>query len=183
MAMGMSENIVSFRILSHSLRPLCSLQVLKEPSSGVRKTRLLCGACHFTDSPLDEEYEAGIAVLLGELGLVRPPGVARARKRPTERAVRRVGALGCPLEVPETSFYRRYSISVLFLRPYPKGDERKKACLSALSEVKVQPGEQVASGGKGDRQGVGDPGVWGGRGDQQWGWPHTHLGPFLDWFY
>lgn len=37
----------------------------------------------------------------------------------------------------------KQSISVLFLRPYPKGDERKKACLSALSEVKVQPGEQA----------------------------------------
>ncbi|NIG61648.1 hypothetical protein BU61_10661 [Pontoporia blainvillei] len=31
-------------------------------------------------------------------------------------------------------------VCVLFSRPYPKGDERKRACLSALSEVKVQPG-------------------------------------------
>lgn len=36
------------------------------------------------------------------------------------------------------------SVCVLFSRPYPKGDERKRACLSALSEVKVQPGEQCS---------------------------------------
>lgn len=54
------------------------------------------------------------------------------------------GALHCPPKsqrpVPAAT---KQSISVLFLRPYPKGDERKKACLSALSEVKVQPGEQA----------------------------------------
>ncbi|XP_038868636.1 putative phosphatidylinositol 4-kinase alpha-like protein P2 [Salvelinus namaycush] len=29
---------------------------------------------------------------------------------------------------------------LLFVRPIPKGDERKRACLRALSDIQVQPG-------------------------------------------
>ena len=47
---------------------------------------------------------------------------------------------------------RSVEVSLCFLvpRPYPKGDERKKACLSALSEVKVQPGERGGAWWEGD---------------------------------
>ena len=51
----------------------------------------------------------------------------------------------------------KVSVCVLVPRPYPKGDERKKACLSALSEVKVQPGEQ---GGAWWAEGVRALGAW-----------------------